>query len=148
MLHFEVVLRTTVLLVDDDIDQLELRALALKLAGYAILTAGSAAGAISTLEQRPAHSVHVAVLDYDMPTMNGCILADYLKARYPDLKIILHSGTFHLPESRMSSIDGVVPKGDGVGRLLEEVSSLAYVRATQIEPVSVRESFLSAPDPF
>jgi hypothetical protein len=38
-----------------------------------------------------------------MAAMNGGILADYLKARYPDLKIILHSGALHIPESGMSS---------------------------------------------
>jgi CheY-like chemotaxis protein len=148
MLHFEVALRTTVLIVDDNTDQLELRGQVLKLAGFAVLTATSPMGAISILARHPPHSIHVAVLDYDMPMTNGCILADYLKARYPDLKIILHSGRVHVPESGMSSIDGIVPKADGTGRLLEKVALLAHARATHLENVICTESFPSAPDPF
>ena len=56
----------------------------------------------------------MAILDYEMPMMNGCVLADYLKARYPDLKIILHSGLLDIPENEMNSIGSVVPKGDGM----------------------------------
>jgi CheY-like chemotaxis protein len=148
MLHFEIALRTTVLLVDDDSTQLELRALALELAGFVVRTASSPLGAISLLAQHAMDGIQVAVLDYDMPAMDGCLLADYLKARYPDLKIILHSGTTHVPKSRMSSIDGVIPKGDGVARLLEKVSLLARIRASELEPVISSEFFLSAPDWF
>jgi hypothetical protein len=59
-----------------------------------------------------------------MPVMNGCVLADYLKARYPDLKIILHSGLLDIPESEMSSVDSFVPKGGGIVRLLGEISPM------------------------
>jgi len=57
--------------------------------------------------------------------MNGCVLADYLRTRCPDLKIILHSGAVDIPETEMGSIDAFVAKADGVARLLQEVSTLA-----------------------
>jgi CheY-like chemotaxis protein len=122
MVDFNVAMDTTLLLVDDDICQLELRSLVLKMSGFTVLTAATPIEALSLLAQPPGRKVNVAILDYEMPMMNGCVLADYLKARYPNLKIILHSGLLDIPESEMNSIDSLVPKGDGIARLLREVS--------------------------
>ncbi len=77
------------------------------------------------MAQNCGREVDVAVIDYDMPVMNGCVLADYLRARYPNLKVILHSGSVDISESEMSNVHAFVPKGEGVARLLEEVSVLA-----------------------
>ncbi len=125
MVDFNVAMQTTLLLVDDDIRQLELRALVLKTSGFTVLTAISPVEALAMVAQNCGRKVDVAVLDYDMPVMNGCVLADYLRAQYPDLKIILHSGSLDISEGEMSSVSAFVPKGDGVARLIEEVSVLA-----------------------
>lgn len=122
MADFNVSIDTTLLLVDDDSCQLKLRSLALKVSGFSVLTACSPIEALSLLAQPCARKVDVAILDYEMPTMNGCVLAGYLKARYPDLKIILHSGLLDIPESEMGSVDSFVPKADGLAGLLGEVS--------------------------
>jgi CheY-like chemotaxis protein len=122
MIDSKVAIHTTLLLVDDDICQLELRSLVMKRSGFSVLTAASPIEALSLLAQTPGRKVNVAILDYEMPLMNGCVLADYLKARDPDLKIILHSGRLDIPESEMSSVDSFVPKGGGMARLLREVS--------------------------
>jgi DNA-binding NtrC family response regulator len=114
---------TTLLLVDDDFRQLELLSLVLKMSGFTVLTAASPIEALSILAQPPGRKVDVAILDYEMPTMNGCVLAGYLKARYAGLKIILHSGLLDIPESEMSSVDSFVAKGVAIRRLLEEVST-------------------------
>jgi DNA-binding NtrC family response regulator len=127
MVDFRVAMRTTLLLVDDGIQQLEMRALALNMAGFTVLTAGGPVQAISIMAQDHRRRVDVAVLDYDMPAMNGCVLAHYLRARYPRLKIILYSGAVDVPEAELSSVDAFVHKGEGVARLLEEVSVLAQL---------------------
>ena len=131
MVDLNLAIRTTLLLVDDDVQQLELRALVLKMSGFTVLTASSPVEAISIMAQHPAAKVDVAILDYEMPGMNGCVLADYLRERYPELKIILHSGAPHIPESEMGSVDAFVAKGAGVTTLLEGVSMLAELRAIQ-----------------
>src|SRR6202008_4904359 len=113
------------LMVDDDIQQLELRGLVLRMSGFTVLNASSPVEAISLMAQPRSAQVNVAILDYNMPSMNGCVLADYLRARHPDLKIVLHSANTDIPEGELSSVDGFVPKGDGVERLIEEVSVLA-----------------------
>jgi CheY-like chemotaxis protein len=115
---------TTLLLVDDDRNQLELGSLVLKKCGFIVLTAASPIEAFAILAQPAGRRVNVAILDYEMPGMNGCVLADYLKARYPDLKIILHSGLLDIPKSEMSSVDSFVPKGSGILQLLGRISPL------------------------
>jgi CheY-like chemotaxis protein len=124
MVDYEVAIHTTLLLVDDDKQQLELRSLVLKKSGFVVLTAASPIEALAILAQPHGRKVSAAILDYEMPVMNGCVLADYLKARYPDLKIILHSGLLDIPESEMSSVDSFVPKGGGIVRLLGEISPM------------------------
>jgi CheY-like chemotaxis protein len=129
MLDHSLARQTTVLLVDDDLHQLELRALVLKTSGFAVQTARCPVKAISLMAHDPGHKVDVAILDYHMPSMNGCMLADYLRERYPDIKIVLHSGAGHIPESEMGSVDDFVPKGEGVERLIEKVFVLAQGRS-------------------
>jgi DNA-binding NtrC family response regulator len=123
MVDLKVAIHTTLLLVDDDANQLELGAMALKMSGFTVLTAVGPIEALLILTQSLGPTVDVAILDYEMPMMNGCVLADYLKARYPGLKIILHSGSVDIPESEMRNVDCFVSKGDGMARLLGEVSS-------------------------
>jgi CheY-like chemotaxis protein len=122
MVDFNVATGTTLLLVDDDTCQLRLRSLVLKMSGFKVMTAVSPIEALSMLAQPSGCKVNVAVLDYEMPAMNGCVLADYLKARFPDLKIVLHSGLLDIPESEMTSVDSFIPKGAGIAGLLREVS--------------------------
>jgi CheY-like chemotaxis protein len=122
MVDCKVAIHTTLLLVDDDKQQLELQSLVLKKSGFVVLSADSPIEALAILAQPHGRKVSVAILDYEMPVMNGCVLADYLKARYPHLKIILHSGLLDIPESEMSSVDSFVPKGGGIVRLLGEIS--------------------------
>ena len=83
MVDFRRAINTTLLLVDDDIQQLELRALVLKMCGFSVITAAAPLEAISIMTQQPAFRADVAVLDYHMPVMNGCILAEYLRSRIP-----------------------------------------------------------------
>ncbi|MBV9609906.1 MAG: response regulator transcription factor [Acidobacteria bacterium] len=108
-----------------------------------MLTAATPVEAISIMAQH-AGNVDLPLLDYEMPIMNGCVLADYLRDRYPEMKIILHSGADDIPASEMNSVDGFVPKGDGVERLLEEISVVAQlsdaasasINATELLPAS------------
>lgn len=146
MVDFNLAIQTTLLLVDDDTHQLELRALMLKMSGFTVLTTPSAVDAISILADSVC-KVHLAVLDYEMPVMNGCVLADYLRARYPDLKIILYSGCVEIPEDEMGSVDVFVPKCNGVQSLLAHVSELTRVRALR-RPVLGREPYTGFPGRF
>jgi CheY-like chemotaxis protein len=125
MINIKIAIHTTLLLVDDDIDQLELRALVLKMSGFTVLTASSPVEAISIMTQGRGDTVDVAVVEYHMPVTNGCVLAEYLRSRYPDLKIILHSAALDIQKSEMSSVDVFVPKSESIAPLLAQVSEFA-----------------------
>jgi CheY-like chemotaxis protein len=125
MVDFKAALNATLLIVDDDASQLELRTLMLKMSGFDVLSAANPLDAIAILAQQSPGSVNLAVLDYEMPGINGCVLADYIKTRYPELRIVLYSARVDIPEREMGNVDCFVSKGEGIGRLLEEVSWLS-----------------------
>ena len=122
MLDFRIAVRTKVLLVDDDPLHMNTSALALEMNGFSVVSATCPYEAISIMNENSQRKIDVAILDYHMPLMNGCILADYLKARYPGLKIVLYSGSLDIREQEMSSIDLFVRKGDGIAALLERIA--------------------------
>jgi CheY-like chemotaxis protein len=113
-----------ILLVDDEVPQLLLRAQVLTLRGFPVLTAESPGDAILIVAEEPIEKVGLVVLDYDMPGMNGCDLADLLKVMCPGLKIILYSGATNIPRNEMTSIDTFVSKADGIIALISEVAEL------------------------
>jgi len=71
--------------------------------------------------------IDLVILDFDMPGMNGCDLADLLKVIRPELKIILYSGASDIPRNEMASIDTFVSKADGITALIAEVAELTQV---------------------
>jgi CheY-like chemotaxis protein len=118
-----------ILLVDDDAQGLWLRAQVMKLCGFPVVTADGPIEAISLMAKAATEKIDLAILDYDMPVMNGCDLADQLRSIYPRLKIILYSGAIDIPDNEMSSVDAFVSKDDGTARLLAQI-----VQLTQILP--------------
>ena len=113
-----------VLLVDDEPQQLDLRAHVLRVSGFSVLTSAGADEAMSIIGAG-AEKIDVAVLDYQMPITNGCLLADRLRSCRPEVRIILHSGAVDIPRSEMTSVDVFIPKNDGVAALLKGVTELA-----------------------
>jgi DNA-binding response OmpR family regulator len=71
------------LVVDDDADLRDLTAQWLRVDGHEVLTAGNAAAALSAV--RLHGSPQVAVLDVDMPGMDGVQLLQALRERDPGL---------------------------------------------------------------
>jgi CheY-like chemotaxis protein len=109
------------LLVDDELLQLELCASVMKLQGYSVKAVSDPRLAVLTMT---AQKADLAILDYDMPIMNGCELAGHLKRLHPSLKVILHSGLVEAPEHNTDHIDAFVSKGQGVTSLLKRISEL------------------------
>lgn len=133
MINIKFAIQTTLLLVEDDIDQLQLRALILKMSGFTVLTASNPVEAVTIMTHGAGGAVTIAIIDYDMPVMNGCVLAEYLRSRYPNLKIILYSAA-DIPESERSSVDVFVPKSEGIAFLLSQIAEFAEVCATGVTP--------------
>lgn len=119
-MFFDSSLTATVLLVDDEVDCLQLRSHVMERNGFSVMMAAHPVDALC-LVAGTQEKIDVAVLDYHMPVMNGCQLAECLRAMRPNLKIILNSGALNIPQSEMADVDIFISKGDGVSRLLAQV---------------------------
>jgi CheY-like chemotaxis protein len=116
-----------ILLVDDELEQLLLRAQVMSLRGFPVLIVDNPSDAIFMMAEETIDKIELVILDYDMPGMNGCDLADTLKLMRPELKIILYSGASDIPRNEMTSIDTFVSKADGIPTLIAEVAELTHV---------------------
>jgi DNA-binding NtrC family response regulator len=83
----------TILAVDDDPAIVSLLDLSLREAGYNVLLAGGGREAIGAYESS-AGPIHLLLTDVIMPDLTGPVLAERLRARQPDLRVLFISG-FH-----------------------------------------------------
>jgi two-component system, OmpR family, response regulator CpxR len=127
-----------ILLVDDEVEPLQLCAQVIKMCGFRVVTANSPMDAIYIMTEKPVGRIDLAMLDYNMPIMNGCVLAERLKSMWPEMKIIPHSGEVDIPQNEMTSIDTFIPKGDIVGQLLAQIIRLAQIR--MLPPATVEST--------
>ena len=109
-----------VLCVDDAEPALALRALILQTKGYAVTTFNSA---VQVAETFASGTFDLAVLDYEMPAMNGGQLAAQLKTVCPELKVILYTGASSVGRHDLPFIDAMVHKSDGIEELLAAIET-------------------------
>ena len=112
------------MLVDDDTSHLQLRTHALQMSGFSVVNASTPQQAISIMNANSLRKIDVAVIDYRMPTMNGYILADYLKARHSVLKIVVYSGTLDIPEDEVNYVDIFAPMSEGLAALIAKITEV------------------------
>ena len=110
-----------ILCIDDSQDVLKSLTEVLWTSGYVTLTASSGNEGLRLLMQ---HSVDLVVLDYEMPGMNGDLVAQAIRRSKPGLPIILFTGMpDNIPDSVRQNVDGVVYKAN-LGGLLAVVREL------------------------
>ena len=109
-----------VLFLDDNLDMLELYEAYFQGNGYSVLTSSEGANAIRLAE---THPVAVAVVDYDMPEMNGHEAALALKRVRPALPVIMVSGSSNIPPEALQAVDFFVPKCSGQRHLGEIINT-------------------------
>ena len=118
-----------VLCVDDDDAILRLRKVLLDAAGYSVITAASGPEALEMLAKRT--DVDLVLLDYLMPGMNGDVLAENLRQRYPNLRLIAVSAVGQLPATLLNAVDSHVQKGQDPEILLSVISAVLAQSAGQ-----------------
>jgi len=85
-----------ILIVDDEEEVRDILAEALEDFGYPVLTAASGEEALPMLAN--GDGVAMVITDVRMPGMSGLELADEIRRRWPEVKVVLISGYF-LPQA-------------------------------------------------
>ena len=108
--------------VDDCRPLLDLYKTVFERFGFEVVTTCSAQEA---LEYVASAWVDAAILDFDMPEMNGAMLASLIRRVRPTLPLILHSGNPDLPHYARLCVDAVCPKTSPREELLATIEEVA-----------------------
>jgi CheY-like chemotaxis protein len=109
--------------VDDSKPLLSLYKAIFEKLGFEVQATASPADA---LERLATETPDVAILDYDMPEMDGGTLASLMKDHYPSVRVILHSGNSCIPGSVSSRVDAICAKASPREELLATIEQLSY----------------------
>jgi CheY-like chemotaxis protein len=102
--------------------------------GFRVLTASSGR---SGLELLLSHRVDAVVVDYEMPVMNGEAVAKLIKANWPELPVILFSGSSLLPRRVKHVVDAVCDKAGSRDALLSAIQRVLATKDHQRPPIPV-----------
>jgi CheY-like chemotaxis protein len=89
---------TTILLVEDEVLLREGVQETLEMFGYTVIGAGDGLEALEWLEQTP---ISLIITDLVMPKMNGVAFIEQVRIKYPNLPIIVASGSTESVTSRL-----------------------------------------------
>jgi len=109
-----------ILCIDDDPAILSYEKALLERSGYSVTTAASAE---EGLRLATTCNLDAVLLDYEMPSMNGCDVAIEIKRVKPELAVILLSGS-DVPKYALALVDAFVPKLEASRALLPTIAAL------------------------
>ena len=107
--------KKTLLCIDDDQSSLNIWKIILEDSGYKVLTASSAREGLAVFA---SNVIDAVILDYQLPEMNGELVAAEMRRTKPQVPILMLSGWASLPESALRVVDEYVAKGDPVEFML------------------------------
>jgi PAS domain S-box-containing protein len=116
----------TLLCIDDEAGGLKVRKLLFEAEGFRVLTALDGPAGIYLFESQPVDAV---ILDYNMPRMDGALVAERLKKLRPRVPIIMLSAELTAPAPAKPSIDAFVAKGQSPVVLLSTTATLLHLRS-------------------
>ncbi len=82
----------SVLVVEDDPSLRKLACQALECQGYKVISAANGRDALHSVRNHQGPPIRLVITDVIMPLMSGKVMAEWLKASYPDLKVLFTSG--------------------------------------------------------
>jgi CheY-like chemotaxis protein len=113
--------KARILCVDDHWNALIGRKMLLEASGYEVL---EATGGDEGLRLFLAHAVDAVVLDYQMPGMNGDVVAAKMKRINSQVPIMLLSAYGPLPKNKLRSVDTFLSKSQPPDILLSTLQNL------------------------
>ena len=109
--------------IDDEPTGLALRKMLLESAGYRVLTAADGPSGLAVFV---SHEVHAVVLDFNMPVMNGDVVARRMRQLKPRVPILLFTALSDLGDDARGLADAVLVKGDSPHVLFDEIDRLIH----------------------
>ena len=111
----------TILCIDDHWNGLIGRKMLLEKSGYVVL---EASGGDEGLKLFRSKTVDAVVLDYQMPGMNGDVVAAKMKSINSHIPIMLLSAYEPLPKSKLRSVDSFLSKSQPPNILLSTLQDM------------------------
>ena len=133
----------TILCVDDNQSSLNICKIVLTDFGYEVITAGSGR---EGLEVFASLAIDAVILDYQMPEMNGELVAAEMRRTKPRVPILMLSGWISVPESAFQLVDGYIAKGDPVEFMLLAVQQVLSRGKTRKPVRAVTQSRVASYD--
>jgi len=118
--------KATILCIDDHWNGLIGRKMLLEQSGYEVL---EATGGDEGLKLFASRSVDAVVLDYQMPGMNGDLVAAKMKRINSHVPIMLLSAYGPLPQNKLRSVDTFLSKSQPPAILLSALQGLLSSRS-------------------
>jgi CheY-like chemotaxis protein len=113
--------KATILCIEDQWKGLMARKMLLEKNGYEVL---EASGADEGLKLFLSRNVDAVVLDYQLPGMNGDVVAEQMKRLNSHVPIMLLSAYGPLPKNKLRSVDSFLTKSQPTSILLSTLQSL------------------------
>ena len=114
--------KATILCIDDHWNGLIGRKMLLEQSGYQVLEASDGDEGLKLFR---SHAVDAVVLDYQMPGMNGDVVAAKMKRINSQVPIMLLSAYGPLPKNKLSSVDSFFSKSQPPNILLSTLQRSA-----------------------
>ncbi len=113
--------KATILCIDDHWNGLIARKMLLEQNGYEVLEASGGAEGLKVFLSR---NVDAVVLDYQMPGMNGDVVAERMKRINSRVPIMLLSAYGPLPKTKLRAVDSFLTKSQPSNILLSKLQGL------------------------
>jgi two-component system nitrogen regulation response regulator NtrX len=113
--------KATILCIDDHWNGLIGRKMLLEQSGYEVLEASDGDEGLKLFR---SHAVDAVVLDYQMPGMNGDVVAAKMKRMNSQIPIMLLSAYEPLPKNKLKSVDSFLSKSQPPSILLSTLQNM------------------------
>jgi CheY-like chemotaxis protein len=117
--------RGRVLCVDDDQQVLSVTKDLLEWNGYEVEAVANGEAAIAKLPQQ----FDLLILDYNLPDINGDIVAEHWKREHPSIPILMVTGCIDLPAHALDNVNRYLTKGGKTQMFLGVISELTKSHA-------------------